>query len=744
MYGTEPSDIMSAAADDECRIELVPRRNTNGLQPHPNECDYVLVGNTKWKKQQQTFIEALREKGFSVTEIEESDKCFYGIRAPDSMLDTYQYLMNDEIIFERTRIRVTDFVLNKTIDSKKERLTDLLRKNVFETAFPLHQKTQQDHLTEKWARWTALHKFQPIDLVKNYLGEKAALYFLWLGWYTYMLIPAAMVGIVVFLYGLAFFDKSPLIKEVCEANTTIMCPLCDTHCSFWKLSDTCMYAKVTNLFDNEGTVFFAIFMALWATIFLELWKRHRAREACHWKLYNWDKEEEDLVLEIVNNPQVMPEKYQHSYVSSVIVMFLVSVMIVIFIGLSLGLVVFRVFATVMLSESEWKLLKENANTVAVMLGAVVHYLTITIMTKVNREVAIFLCKIERNPFFEDKECSFTVKMFTFQFFTLFSSLFYVAFFLGRINGHPKEYVKIAQQWRLEECHPSGCMTDLFIQMAIIMILKQTLSNIVEFLSPWVKMKVNSIKYRSAKKKTDGEIDNWLRNYYLNNVSYFSLFNEFLEMVIQYSFTTIFVAAFPLAPFLALINNIFEIRLDAIKMTRLERRLVPLKTNNIGIWLQVLEGIGVLAVICNGLVIGITSDFIPRLVYKYRFGPCAYSNATDINCMVGYVENSLSTVNLEHLDPKHLQNNSNFVNLTYCRYRDYRSEEDFTLTAQFWEVFAARFAFVLLFEHVAVVIKFIAAWFVPDIPKQVKNIDLNHKFANLKKRLCMMPHRTTSL
>ncbi|KAG2462121.1 SIGIR protein, partial [Polypterus senegalus] len=208
--------------------------------------------------------------------------------------------------------------------------------------------------------------------------------------------------------------------------------------------------QVTNLFDNEGTVFFAIFMALWATIFLELWKRHRAREACHWKLYNWDKEEEDLVLEIVNNPQVMPEKYQHSYVSSVIVMFLVSVMIVIFIGLSLGLVVFRVFATVMLSESEWKLLKENANTVAVMLGAVVHYLTITIMTK---------------------------------------------------------------------CHPSGCMTDLFIQMAIIMILKQTLSNIVEFLSP---------------------------------------------------------------------------------------------------------------------------------------------------CMVGYVENSLSTVNLEHLDPKHLQNNSNFVNLTYCR------------------------------------------------------------------------------
>lgn len=52
-------------------------------------------------------------------------------------------------------------------------------------------------------------------------------------------------------------------------------------------------------------------------------------------------------------------------------------------------------------------------------------------------------------------------------------------------------------------------------------------------------------------------------------------------MMQFSFTTIFVAAFPLAPLLALINNIFEIRLDAIKMVRLERRMVPRKTNDIG-------------------------------------------------------------------------------------------------------------------------------------------------------------------
>lgn len=34
-----------------------------------------------------------------------------------------------------------------------------------------------------------------------------------------------------------------------------------------------------------------------------------------------------------------------------------------------------------------------------------------------------------------------------------------------------------------QCHLSGCMMDLFIQMAIIMGLKQTLSNCIEYLHP---------------------------------------------------------------------------------------------------------------------------------------------------------------------------------------------------------------------------------------------------------------------
>lgn len=45
---------------------------------------------------------------------------------------------------------------------------------------------------------------------RNYFGEKVALYFAWLGWYTCMLIPAAVVGLIIFLSGFALFNSSQI------------------------------------------------------------------------------------------------------------------------------------------------------------------------------------------------------------------------------------------------------------------------------------------------------------------------------------------------------------------------------------------------------------------------------------------------------------------------------------------------------------------------------------------------------
>lgn len=41
-----------------------------------------------------------------------------------------------------------------------------------------------------------------------YFGEKVALYFAWLGWYTYLLGIAAVAGLVVFMAGITVFNSS--------------------------------------------------------------------------------------------------------------------------------------------------------------------------------------------------------------------------------------------------------------------------------------------------------------------------------------------------------------------------------------------------------------------------------------------------------------------------------------------------------------------------------------------------------
>ncbi|XP_008107051.2 anoctamin-9 isoform X1 [Anolis carolinensis] len=757
-------------------MPLSPFEDHEALLPFPTKWDFVLVCDDhnpyseKYHKKKR-FLEELHRKGFIIKMIQDK-KLFYGINAPSGLFRKYQWLLKnpdnepevlggqrqeEELgvhISPTTRIRIVSFILENTeIDSTKEKLHDLIKKKVFETAFPLHERENLGKfLKMNWARWREILYPQPIGKIRTYFGEKIALYFAWLGWYTRILVIAAVPGIALFIYGFVSFSSSQISKEICSANTTIMCPLCDQKCPFWPLSDTCTYAKVTHLFDNTGTVLFAIFMAVWATVFLELWKRHRARVVSEWKLYLWDEEEEELAMELIDGPEHAFQQYQHSYIRSTIVLILVMLMIVMLIGIAHALVIYRVVVTVIFTQSDSEFFREKAITIAVVTGAVLHYLTIITMSKINRRVALFLCDIEKPRTFSEREKSFTFRYFTFQFFTHFSSLIYVAFFLGRINGRPGNYVRILGKWRLEECHPSGCLIDLFIQMAIIMILKQTLSNFVEFMLPWVNYNLHLLcgktqsnsRVHSEERAQDPCREEWLWNYQLNEVNPFCLFDEYLEMMIQYSFTTIFVAAFPFAPLLAFINNVIEIRVDAIKMVRLQRRMVPRKANDIGAWLQVLEAIGILAVIGNGLVIAITSDFIPMEVYQYMYSPCVQKNLTNIDCLTGYINYSLSVFNVHDFEnQKDLAELKDSMgnNITHCRYRDYRNSDDYSYSVHFWHVFAARLAFLILFEHVALCIKLIAAWFVPDVPRKVKNQHLNEKRKRLMERLREMDDST---
>lgn len=58
---------------------------------------------------------------------------------------------------------------------------------------------------------------------------------------------------------------------------------------------------------------------------------------------------------------------------------------VVIIGMTHALVICRILSGIMWSKSKWDFLRDNANQLAMLTGAVLHYITIQVMTKVSTD-----------------------------------------------------------------------------------------------------------------------------------------------------------------------------------------------------------------------------------------------------------------------------------------------------------------------------------------------------------------------
>nr|XP_020844660.1 anoctamin-7 [Phascolarctos cinereus]XP_020844661.1 anoctamin-7 [Phascolarctos cinereus]XP_020844662.1 anoctamin-7 [Phascolarctos cinereus]XP_020844663.1 anoctamin-7 [Phascolarctos cinereus]XP_020844664.1 anoctamin-7 [Phascolarctos cinereus] len=82
-------------------------------------------------------------------------------------------------------------------------------------------------------------------------------------------------------------------------------------------------------------------------------------------------------------------------------------------------------------------------------------------------------------------------------------------------------------------------------------------------------------------------------------------------LIEFGFITIFVAACPLAPLFALLNNRLEMHLHAHKFVQRYRCPVAQKAHSVGIWFCLLQVMTHVAVFSKALLIPFTSDFLQR-------------------------------------------------------------------------------------------------------------------------------------
>ncbi|KAM9316467.1 anoctamin-7 [Gastrophryne carolinensis] len=590
----------------------------------------------------------------------------------------------------------------------------LLREDVFTDAYPLHDgeytytpgkdpEHKRQILFKYWASCKKWFKQQPLDHIREYFGEKIALYFAWLGLYTCWLIPAAVVGTVIFIAGFFMIATDIPAKEICESDGKFtMCPLCAS-CTYWNLSSICGQYKAGLLFDNAGTLLFSFLMSIWAVSFLEHWKRLNATLSFKWDCWDYREIEETprpeftvLAPLTAKNPitgamePYFPDsqRLRRMITSFMVIILMMAVVIIALISV----IIYRLIIFVIVSNSNHEILSSSASYIASVTGSLLNLAAILILSKIYLTVAHFLTRWEMHRTQSQYEDAFIFKVHIFEFVNYYSTPIYIAFLKGRFVGYPGHYTRLFQ-FRNEDCNPGGCLIELAQQLLIIMVGKQVLNNIMECVCPKLSIWWNNWNVKAKKKMN---IENpWERDYKL--VPYAGLFDEYLEMVIQYGFVTIFVAACPLAPLFALLNNLIEIRLDAQKFVCEYRRPIAERAQGIGIWMTILKAITCIAVIGNAFLVAFTSDVLPRIYYRYL-------NDGDLH---GYINFSLSTAPETYIRSQKL-----------CWYRAQRDAKG-NLTLNFWTLMALRLGFIIIFEHIVFLLGRLIDLVVPDIPESIE-------------------------
>ena len=231
-------------------------------------------------RQRQLIVAKARSIGIEVAVdvSRDADECLLKLSAPDALLELAaehltmekrlksggytDYLRSERERFapadrnhffsslERIRLLLALLELSRADGGAELALTLLVEQKVLTAVVPIHDiNTSEGRLMETWCRapwqWVAE---QPLDDIRDYLGESISFYFAFIQLLTRFLIWPALAGPVVVMIAILGFGSM----------------------------------------DNVLMDAYAIFALLWMTIFCKAWRREEARLAHHWNVEDYE------------------------------------------------------------------------------------------------------------------------------------------------------------------------------------------------------------------------------------------------------------------------------------------------------------------------------------------------------------------------------------------------------------------------------------------------------------------------
>lgn len=455
----------------------------------------------------------------------------------------------------------------------------------------------------------AAHKFpvslwyQPLEEIRDYFGDDVGLYFSWLGTYTKALLLQSALGMVVMVYQPIAAAKEP-------------------ECNFFG----CGVAY------NPLTIFYSVYVGIWSTIFIETWHRRENELRFLWgteKLSQIEQPRASFVGELDTNPetgrQLLVVKSQSTQYAKVIASTMVSVAFILF---TIASAVAAQMVRYIKVEDAQGLLEQKKYE---MLSAGLNLTIIGVYGFIFEALADYLTEWENHRTQSEYDNSRVGKNFLFQFVNNYFVLFYIAYL---------REVKDPISNAAHPCKNGNCLPELQIQLIVVFsgktIGKQLAYTMKPFLFKWkAQCKANSVTKSIVKGAAKGTslmpaamqqalsgaaasgIDrNQLKELQRNRneheiqnrlMPYDGTFDDFNDRVIQFGYLVLFAPAFPMAPFLAFLNNVIEIRTSGFKMCYAYQRPKWRARSGIGSWLAVMNVLGFLAVITNASMITFVGD-----------------------------------------------------------------------------------------------------------------------------------------
>jgi len=153
--------------------------------------------------------------------------------------------------------------------------------------------------------------------------------------------------------------------------------------------------------------------------------------------------------------------------------------------------------------------------------------------------------------------------------------------------------------------------ELQIQLITLFLTAIVIQNTMEVGIPFLKEYIMKKKEERENggvvvEKSEAEIQ-------MDKDRYANTIDDMSEMVVQFGYVTLFVMCFPLIPLLAIINNIFELKVDATNLVMSSQRPDPNGSYGLGTWNSVLSLFSILSVATNALLITSRTNLLNDLI-----------------------------------------------------------------------------------------------------------------------------------